>query len=178
MFFLEPFLSRRESSPSVSIPCNLFTQRYLFTLPLACCFLCASVTCRRYLPPSQSVSAATSCFLTSVENIKQHPSIQEITLCSQILNKDSPYRVKDYQLPSCSFLAKKIVHYKPQRRCGTLNSARHFTSVVPTSVGDFSSCFFFLHCPEKVHIPGFREEILGNYGLYQGRVKTLLCLIK
>lgn len=137
MFLLEPFLSRRGSSPSVSIPYNLFTQRYLFTFPLAYCFLCASVTCHRYLPPSQSVSAATSCFLTSVENIKKHPSIQEITLCSQILDKDSPYRVKDYQLPAPSFLAKKIVRYKPQRRRDTLNSAQHFTSVMPTSVGDF-----------------------------------------
>lgn len=62
-------------------------------------------------------------------------------LSSQILDKDSRYRVKDYQLPSPSFLGKKIMHYKPQRRGDTLNSAQHFTSVMPTSVGDFSSSF-------------------------------------
>jgi len=44
-------------------------------------------------------------------------------LCSQILDKDSAYRVKDYQLPSPYFLYKKIVRYKPQRRRDTLNSA-------------------------------------------------------
>lgn len=148
MFFLEPFLSRRPFSPSVTVAYNLFTQSYHFTFPLAYCFLCASVTCCHYLPPS--VSAATLCFPTSVENVKRHPSIQEIMLSSQILDKDPLYRVKDYQLPFPSFFAKKTRHCKPQRRGSTLNSALHSTSVMPISVGDFSSSFFLLHWPEKV----------------------------
>lgn len=174
MFFLEPFLSRRESSPSVTIPYNLFTQSYHFTLPLAYCFLCASVTCHPYLPPSQSVSAATSCFLASVENIKQHPSIQEIVLSSQILDKDSPYRVKDYQLPCPFFLAKKILHYKAQRRGDTLNSARHFASVIPTSARDFVHPHFsFCAALRKDEYLGSEERYWETITTTKGELKLL-----
>lgn len=143
MFLLEPSHSRRESSLFVTIPWTLFTQSYHFTLPLAHCCLCASVSCRRYLQLSQSMSATTSCFLTAVENVEQHPSTEEIILHSQILSKDSPYRVKDYQLPSPSSLAKKIVCYKAQRRGNTLISARHLTCHVHFGVGFFILFFFF-----------------------------------
>lgn len=151
MFLLEPFHSRRESSPSLTIPWTLFTPSYHFTLLLAHCCLCASVSCRRYLQPSQPVSATTPCFLTAVENVEQHPSTQEVMLHSQILGKDSLYRVKDYQLPSHFCFAKKLVHYKAQRRSNTLPGT---SCVMPTLVWDFHSLYFFsLHCPEKVHIP-------------------------
>lgn len=121
------------------------------------CFFCASLTCLHSLLPSQSVSAVTSCFLTSIEKIKQQPSIQEIVLCYQIHDKEPSYTVKDYQQPSPSFLAKKLTPYKLERRCYTLNSAQQLTFVMPTSLGDFSSSFF-LPCPGKARIPGFRRE--------------------
>lgn len=111
----------------------------------------------RYLLPSQSVSVVTSCFLTSIEKIKQQSSVQEIVLCYQIHDKESSHTVKDYQLPSPSFPAKKLTPYKPERRCCTLNSARQLTFVMPTSLGDFSSSCF-LPSPEKARIPGFRRE--------------------
>lgn len=145
MLLLEPCHSRREPSPSVAIPWTLFTQSYHFTLPLARCCLCASVSCRHYLRLPQSMSATASCLLTAVENVEQHPSTQEIMLHSRILSKDFPYRVKDYQLPSCSCLAKKLVHYKAQRRGNTLISylclAPHVSC--PLWCGIFHSLFFF-----------------------------------
>lgn len=88
------------------------------------------------------MSAVTSCFLTSVEKIKQQPSTQRKSALLPILDKESSYTVKNHQLPSSSFLAKKIMPYKPQRRCYTLNSARQFTFVLLTSLGDFSSSCF------------------------------------
>lgn len=127
------------------------------TLSRAYCFFCASLTRLHSLLPSQSVSAVTSCFLTSTEKIKQQPSVQEIVLCYQIHDKEPSYTVKDYQQPSPSFLAKKLTPYKPERRCYTLNSARQLTFVMPTSLGDFSSSYF-LPCPGKARIPGLRRQ--------------------